>query len=185
MRNPVFHVSAFLPGSNGAIRSGVSQDDRDYLYRDCTASVKLVGRFVQFPVTAGDVQVSVFPPAGPETANVPEQGAPLVDVAFQVNVPEKLETVVVPETVPLAWEMAQVPETADPAWVRFITIAVKNAPVTGWVPWMVPDQFPATEAGEGARGTGSLPQLTQNTATTNQDAIRRMMSFSALPQVGW
>ena len=166
MRNPVFHVSAFLPGSHGAIRSGVSQDHRDCLYRVCTASVKLVGRLVQFPVTAGDVHFNVEPPAGPETAQVPVQADPLVAVAFHVNVPEKLETVVFPDTGPAAPLIAQVPETASPAWVKFIATAAKNGPVIGWVPWSVPVQFPATIAGTGLGATGSLPQFTQRNAAT-------------------
>ncbi len=59
-----------------------------------------VGKLVQFPVTVGLVQFRVFPPADPETANVPVQAAPVVVVAFQVNAPEKLVVVVAPETVP-------------------------------------------------------------------------------------
>jgi hypothetical protein len=116
-----------------------------------------VGKFVQFDVTAGLVQFTVFPPAVPETAKLPVQAVPVVDVEFHVNVPEKLLFVVAPETVPLAPLLPKalldhVPETELPAWVRFITISVRKEPWIACVPWIVPDQFPATLADVGPIG---------------------------------
>ena len=83
-----------------------------------------VGRFVQLPVTAGLVQLSVFPPADPETAKFPVQAVPFVAVEFQVAVPEKLLAVVVPEIVPFPWAVLHVPDTELPAWDKPMTIAV-------------------------------------------------------------
>ncbi len=79
--------------------------------RTCAAIVIPVGKLLQFAVTAGLVHATVLPPAGPATANVPVHGVPLLVVAFHVNVPEKLDGVVVPVTVPLPCAVVQVPVT--------------------------------------------------------------------------
>ena len=88
-----------------------------------------VGRLVQFDdVTPELVQFNVVPPAGPETANVPVQAPPVVDMEFQVKVPEKLFTVAVPETVPEAPPTAHVPCTDAAICVRLMASAAFTAP---------------------------------------------------------
>ena len=111
-----------------------------------------VGKFVQFPVTPGLVQLSVFPPAVPETANVPVHAPPAVDTELNVNVPVKLVALVEPDTVPFACEVAHVPDTVEPDWLRFINTAMMYEPPLTCVAVHVPDQFFATFATDGAAG---------------------------------
>lgn len=87
-----------------------------------------VGKFPQFAVIPGLVQVNVLPPAPPDTAIVPLQGVPVVVTALIVKVPEKVVVVVAPLTVPLNRLDVYVPFTADPACVKFIPKTSTRAP---------------------------------------------------------
>ena len=86
----------------------------------------LIGTPVQTePTTPGLVQFNVFPPAGPETMNVPAHSGPKPGAGTQVNVPEKLFEVTVPVTVPLKkvvprFVAVYAPLTPVPAWVSDI-----------------------------------------------------------------
>jgi hypothetical protein len=111
-----------------------------------------VGMLVQFPVTAALVQLIAVPPAEPETGSVPVHAPPVVDAPFHVNVPEKPPLVVVPETVPFVSDVDHVPETVLPAWVRVMASAELYAPPSAVVACHVPDQVPATRAGDDSVG---------------------------------
>jgi hypothetical protein len=138
---------------------------------DCAAKVIAVGRLVQFPVTAGLVQLIAVPPAEPDTGSVPVHALPVVDVPFHVSVPEKALVVAVPETVPFVSDVDHVPDTELPACVRVMTSAALYAPPLAVVACHVPDQCPARPAGADSVGAaGLLPHATAATRSTKAQA---------------
>lgn len=124
-----------------------------------------VGRFEQSPVTPGLIQLSVFPPADPETANVPVQALPVVEIVLYENVPVNVDVSVVPEIVPFADAVAHVPDTEPLDSVRFMTMAMMNEPVAACVPANVPVQLPATLANDGAVGPALHADMPQPKTT--------------------
>ena len=80
---------------------------------------------MQFPTIPALVHVTVLPPAGPETDNVPLHDSPVARVVIViVNVPENELAVVVPPTAPVLEVspplVCQVPLTVAPLCVSVI-----------------------------------------------------------------
>lgn len=98
---------------------GASQRAR--VYWRCAPIVIDIGRLEQVPVTPGLVHVMAFPPALPETANMPVQVAETE--AMNVNVPVNADAVVLPVTRPLTTMSAvavHMPDTEFPSCVSVI-----------------------------------------------------------------
>jgi hypothetical protein len=139
--------------------------------------VRFAGSPVQEPVNPGLVQVKVAPPAAPLTVAVPVQPATDALGDETENVPVKLFSLVVPETVPLQSaaddDEVQVPLTVPDVWLSWTVMGT----VGKLEDRRLPLQFPAT----GAKvlpvlllGELELPPHAETTSATTTNSSRRM-----------